>query len=610
MELFDKLFRKKVKENKFIEKEVSEIHSQCKRGHITTYKTQFNYAAVKELKERYIAFDVETSGLNPVYDRIIEVGAILFEKGEVIKRYSTLINSETIIPPNVTAINHITNEMVNDAPKEFEVYAELVDFLGDALSRKTTICAHNATFDMNFLSETLMRLGYDGEICYVDTLPLSRNLIKGLYNYKQDTVAKHFDILNNQSHRAITDAETCGKILWNLLKIKEKEEKKRLDVLEKSKLCDEEREVCAYIQNCIIKNGGDSEWLGFYKNSSGYVDVSYLYSILKFKFAKKGKYIIVEKLSAKQINCNIEPCTISEGGSDYVRVFFNSPFELEPLASYFYAVYAKCRKSAIDYFKYNERYKIEHKNSPAMLNSLSVSDVTHLLGVAEKRRINESVSDKTFKISDEEEIINREDVIIRPIHNRVSLTMIRNKNNWEKGFDEGYPLWEKGDDLRKAGEIEEAIRFFDQARYNGYDAPVLYDSYAMAYHKLKDYANEIDILDEGIEREKIKNGNISRLKARQDKAILLLFKQQEAERKKAEKEKNKREKTETISPATTKSNGRSILQLTDDMSIIKRYDTVAQAVRETGINSKSIRDAAKGVQKHAGGYVWKYADEE
>ena len=58
-----------------------------------------------------------------------------------------------------------------------------------------------------------------------------------------------------------------------------------------------------------------------------------------------------------------------------------------------------------------------------------------------------------------------------------------------------------------------------------------------------------------------------------------------------------------------KTTGRAILQLTDDMTLIKRYDTIAQAVRETGVNSKSIRDAAKGVQKHAGGYVWKYADE-
>ena len=85
-----------------------------------------------------------------------------------------------------------------------------------------------------------------------------------------------------------------------MLLIKEKEQEKRLKELEKSKPCDEEREICAFIQDCIVKNGGDAQWLGFYKNSSNYVDVSYLYSILKFKCAKKGKYIIVEKLYREQ----------------------------------------------------------------------------------------------------------------------------------------------------------------------------------------------------------------------------------------------------------------------------------------------------------------------
>ena len=462
---------------------------------------------------------------------------------------------------------------------------------------------------MNFLSETLMRLGYDGKISYVDTLSLSRSLIKGLHNYKQDTVAMYFDLVNNQSHRAVTDAEICGKILWNLLQIEEKEEEKRLRNLEKSKPCDEEMEICAYIQNCIMKNGGDSKWLGFYKNSSNYVDVSYLYSILKFKCAKKGKYIIVEKSSVGKLNCNIEPCTMSEGGSDYVRVYFNSPFELEPLESYLFDIYAKCRKSALDYFKYNKRYEAEHKNSPAMLNHLSDMDVAAFLESAEKRKLTEKIVSETIENSNDKSRIAREDIIIQPIHNRVPLAGIRNKNNWERGYDEGYSLWEKGDNLRKEGNVEEAIKLFDQARYNGYDAPVLYDSYAMAYHKLKDYANEIDILDEGIVRER-KNGiNVSRLEARREKAIQLLYKQQEAEKKKLEKEQIKNENIKIISETSTKTTGRAILQLTDDMTLIKRYDTIAQAVRETGVNSKSIRDAAKGVQKHAGGYVWKYADE-
>ena len=624
MGLFDKLFKKKETQHGISDRQVetvkpieqmsfqkaqTAIKEQIKRGYIGTYKKQVDYNTVKELKERFIAFDVETTGLSPMNDKIIEVAAVLFENGEITQSYTSLVNPEMFVPYSATTINHITNEMVQNAPKENVVFAELVEFFGDALKQKIAICAHNASFDMNFLSETLMRLGFDGKISYVDTLSLSRSLIKGLHNYKQDTVAMYFDLVNNQAQRAVTDAEICGKILWNLLQIEEKEEEKRLRNLEKSKPCDEEMEICAYIQNCIMKNGGDSKWLGFYKNSSNYVDVSYLYSILKFKCAKKGKYIIVEKSSVGKLNCNIEPCTMSEGGSDYVRVYFNSPFELESLESYFYTAYTKCRESALDYFKYNKRYEAEHKNSPAMLNHLSDMEVAALLESAEKRKVTENIVSETIETSNDESRITREDIIVQPIHNRVPLDSIRNKNNWEKGYDEGYPFWEKGDNLRKEGNVEDAIKLFDQARYNGYDAPVLYDSYAMAYHKLKDYANEIDILDEGIVRER-KNGiNVSRLEARREKAIQLLYKQQEAEKKKLEKEQIKVENIKIISEVSAKTTGRAILQLTDDMTLIKRYDTIAQAVRETGVNSKSIRDAAKGVQKHAGGYVWKYADE-
>ena len=212
MGIFDKLFKKKAIEsqqsipvkqdkqekttvNMVTQKAEPIVKEQLIRGYVGTYKKQVDYATVKELKKRYIAFDVETTGLSPMNDKIIEVAAVLFENGEIIKGYSSLVNPEVFIPYSATAINHITNEMVKDAPKECIVYAELVDFLGDALKQQTTICAHNASFDMNFLSETLMRLGYDGKISYVDTLSLSRSLIKGLHNYKQDTVAMYFDLV-------------------------------------------------------------------------------------------------------------------------------------------------------------------------------------------------------------------------------------------------------------------------------------------------------------------------------------------------------------------------------------------------------------------------------
>ncbi len=91
---------------------------------------------------------------------------------------------------------------------------------------------------------------------------------------------------------------------------------------------------------------------------------------------------------------------------------------------------------------------------------------------------------------------------IHPVHKRVLLSKIKNLNDGDKGYDEGHHFWEKGEIKRKAGQIEEAIKLYDKARYNGYDGPVLYISYARAYRKLKDLENEIDILQEAVERYK------------------------------------------------------------------------------------------------------------
>lgn len=91
---------------------------------------------------------------------------------------------------------------------------------------------------------------------------------------------------------------------------------------------------------------------------------------------------------------------------------------------------------------------------------------------------------------------------------RVPVSKIKNQKNWDAGFNVGYPLWQRGEKARKEGDIEKAISFYDQARNNGYFAPALYKSYAMAYRKLKDLDSEIEILEEGIARFKAaKSGN-------------------------------------------------------------------------------------------------------
>ena len=415
-------------------------------------------------------------------------------------------------------------------------------------------------------------------------------------------MANYFGLYNTNAHRAENDAEICGNLLWKLLQIINLEYEKSSRMLENSKPNEEEKEVCAVIHNIITDRKGDTDLLGFYKNSSGYIDVCYLYTILKFKFAKKGKYIIVKSNIKGLENYRKEPCTISEGGSDFVRIFFDSPLDLELLSDFIFEEYKTTHKFAFESLEYDKSYLYDYKNGPIMNNALSTNEVESILNIVRSKEYIRS------EVLHSEELIDRDSIEIQPINDRVPFSKIKNLKNSRKGFDDGFSYWEEGEEYRKSGDFYKAIELYDKARASGYTSPALYNSYSMAYHKLKDYDNEIDILDEGIEREGAEFRNISKLLTRRNTAIKTLL-------KKREKEQHKREKriennpNPIVNKSSQKKTRRPILQMDDNLNLIQRFESIADATKTTSINSKSIRDAAKGVQKHAGGFVWRYADE-
>lgn len=448
-----------------------------KLGVVTTNKVFLDSSTHALLQNKYIAFDVETTGLNPSTDRIIELGAVIFEHGVPVKYFSSLVNPGISVPSSATAVNHITNAMLKAAPDERKVYPEFIDFLGDAVSGDTIMCAHNARFDFDFLQNTLSRLGYDAELQYVDTLALSRRYIPGLVNYKQCTIEAHFGLKNSSSHRAATDAEMCGKILYKILNISQEIVEKEKKQFAASVPEQEELEVCAFLLNDLIKRKADISWVRFRKNSSNYVDIVCLYTYLKFKFAKKGKYIIIPQKETIGINLPTEACTASEGGTDFRRVFFNKPQDLIPFLDYCYIAYLNCYKSMRDYINQGNYARREAEECIRAMKSLSDDEIATLLSSAEKREY-----PKDSPCVNITPTITRADVVINAVNNRCPLKDIKNLNNWEKGFQAGFKYWEQGELARKEGNLETALSLYDKARFNGYEAPALYESYAMAYH--------------------------------------------------------------------------------------------------------------------------------
>lgn len=89
---------------------------------------------------------------------------------------------------------------------------------------------------------------------------------------------------------------------------------------------------------------------------------------------------------------------------------------------------------------------------------------------------------------------------LKPKFNRIPLQKIENSNDWDRGFTSGFSYWEKGEKERKAGNLQKALKLYDKARENGYNAPALYNSYAKLFRKVKAYDDEILILKEGQKR--------------------------------------------------------------------------------------------------------------
>lgn len=326
--------------------EVNENTLQQVNGKAYAYKVIFDQDCIKEIKNRYITFDVETTGLNPKEDKIVEVGAVIFEDGIEKEHFESFINPKIQIPKEVTDINGITNEMLLNAPDEKEVCKKLCDFLGDAIRNKIVICAYNARFHMDFLCNTLKKNGIDANIYFLDTLELSRDLVENLENYKQATVAEHFQIELKNVHRAYDDAAVCGKIMNNLLEIKCKK-------IEKYKPNELEEEICKYIQDIIVKNGGNTDYLRFQRLSSGHIAVSYLYNFIKFKYGR-NKYIIIPQKVAKKLDIETQKCSKTEG-EDMVRYYFEKKEELDIFSEYIYKEFVKTQKAALSYMRYSEK---------------------------------------------------------------------------------------------------------------------------------------------------------------------------------------------------------------------------------------------------------------
>jgi DNA polymerase-3 subunit epsilon len=192
----------------------------------------------------FVVFDLETTGLDPKKDRIVEIGAVKFDQHGLIARFSVLINPGIPMPFAASQVNHITDKMLKDKPSLQDTLPDFVRFIEGAV-----LIAHNSAFDSSFINEALLKCytevqknddqSYQPSLLddvipqeqtqswtapfpslpnrIIDTIPLAKQAFPGRWKYNLQDLSRDLGITAKDAHRAEDDARVCMEIFLKCL---------------------------------------------------------------------------------------------------------------------------------------------------------------------------------------------------------------------------------------------------------------------------------------------------------------------------------------------------------------------------------------------------------
>ena len=175
--------------------------------------TSYDWLAAVYDTAVFVAFDTETTGLDPASGRIVEIGAVKFDRRGIIARYNALINPEMPMPEEAGKVNGITDAMLKDKPVIAAVFPDFFDFIGAGV-----LVAHNAPFDINYVNAELKRLEkppLTNKV--VDTRIFAKEVLPGLSSYALQDLAVQLGITALEAHRAEDDARVCMELFEKML---------------------------------------------------------------------------------------------------------------------------------------------------------------------------------------------------------------------------------------------------------------------------------------------------------------------------------------------------------------------------------------------------------
>lgn len=200
----------------------------------------------------YIVFDLETTGLSSRHDYIIEFGAVLMHKGNIVERKDFFVKPPIALSTTISELTNISEDNLKEARTFKEAYQEILDFIGDRI-----LVAHNASFDYGFLNEELARIGLEPlKNPVIDTLDFARSLFKNRRSYRLGNIAKLYSVGYDEAvaHRADYDAEVLSQVFNLMLKDAKKNGIETLEDLSNFQNDDAFVKKMAYHTNVICKN--------------------------------------------------------------------------------------------------------------------------------------------------------------------------------------------------------------------------------------------------------------------------------------------------------------------------------------------------------------------
>lgn len=165
--------------------------------------------------KNYVALDLETTGLNPATDRIIEIGMARVSDGRVVQTYAQLIHPDRPVSERITELTGITEEMLRNQPTIAEVIDDIIAFIADG-----PILGHNIIFDYSFLKKAAVNAGKVIPSLGIDTLKIARRVLPEIEHKRLDFLCEHFSIDTGHSHRALDDAISASCLFEKMYEIK------------------------------------------------------------------------------------------------------------------------------------------------------------------------------------------------------------------------------------------------------------------------------------------------------------------------------------------------------------------------------------------------------